>query len=122
MNKLLIIVGVLFVLAIQSTYALRCYSCVNCGSESSSWNSTECMAGLDTCMSTSINYPGGSLKTKSCIVSSACKETNYGLAGYGFFIGCCTTDNCNSASGLVPKYIPLVASIVLFFALFFQKN
>lgn len=118
MNKLLLIFGALVILVLPNTFALKCYSCTSCGSDTSSWNSTDCMAGLDTCMSTSINYPGGSLKTKSCIATTACKATNYGFAGYGFFISCCTTDNCNSASGLIPKYIPIIASISAFLVFF----
>ena len=62
------------------------------------------------------------MKTKACVAASACKESNYGIAGYGFFIGCCKTDECNSASGLAPKYITMISAIAVFMALFKLRN
>jgi hypothetical protein len=116
----LILLSLLVLIGIANG-TLYCFSCTGCGPDGS-YNSTECPVGTDTCMSTKLNYPGGSLVMKSCVPSAACKATGFGLGSFGFWIGCCTTDNCNSASSLAPKWMPLFASLSIFFGLFKFKN
>ena len=57
-----------------------------------------------------------STKAKMCAPTSDCSEQNYGFAGYGFFVSCCTTDLCNSAPKLFEGITFVMAT--LFFALF----
>lgn len=118
--KYFIFFSILILIGIVNS-ASNCYSCTSCGADGS-YNSTACSTGSDTCMSTRLIYPGGALVMKSCVPSTVCKATGFGLGSFGFWIGCCTTDNCNSASGLQPKIIPLVASLIVFFGSFKLRN
>lgn len=44
------------------------------------------------CLSSYLRYPGGSFIIKQCTSASLCASKSYGIAGYGFWVTCCTTD------------------------------
>ncbi len=66
---------------------------------------------------TTIRYPGGAFITKGCVPAAACTSSSLGIAGVGYWIDCCTTDDCNSALVKLPELKLLICGI-LYFLLF----
>ncbi|CAF0753328.1 unnamed protein product [Brachionus calyciflorus] len=83
--------------------ATKCYSCGQCPDPFNNITTpyVNCSNGADTCLKSTIRYPGGSFVSKACVASSLCKESSINVAGLGYWLTCCTGDLCNSANRIL---------------------
>lgn len=69
-----------------------------------------------------VAYPTGQVKTKTCIGSSDCQTYSLAIAGYGFWIGCCDSNNCNSSSAFSIKFVSIITSLSIFLLIYKLKD
>ncbi len=65
-----------------------------------------------------MKYPGGYFVSKSCVSSTSCKQTDINIIGLGFWITCCSNNNCNDANSINQKHSFVYIYSVLFILFF----
>lgn len=116
-----LLISVYVPIAQGASNCVTCSSCPDPFSNTSAVSYTACTTGSDTCLKSTIRWPGGSLITKSCVPSSSCSTTNINVFGLGFWLNCCSGDYCNSSGMVEPKMAIMFASLA-FLAAFFKFN
>jgi hypothetical protein len=49
---------------------------------------------------------------KQCVPNATCTEVTYGVGNAGFWMNCCSNDNCNSADSLISNRLSVTIGIL----------